>query len=203
MDLIVLAADNTIRASMETLLLKHDRLGIRPIEFEAYSHPHRDPGVFSTAQDFLRQFLKSHDFAIAIFDREGCGSDLVAGAIRKTVQQKLDANGWKNRSSVIVLDPEIEAWVWSPSQNVANALGWRDFRTLKRWLVSQQFLAEEQTKPPKPKEAMEAALKQAKIPRSTAIYVKIAAKIDFENCVDETFLEFTNTLRGWFPPAPA
>jgi len=202
MDLIVLAADNTIRATMEALLPRYGLLRIRPIEFEAYSHPHRDPGVFTTAQDFLRQFLKSHRYAIAIFDCEGCGSNSAPHEIRNSLQQRLDVNGWKDRSNVVVLNPELETWVWSPSHHVATALGWRDFRTLKRWLVSQQFLAESEIKPRRPKEAMEAALQQARLPRSTAIYSKIASKIEFENCVDNTFLEFVATLRSWFPPPP-
>lgn len=201
MDLVVVAADNNIRAAIEALLLRHERIQIRPIQFDAYAHIHKDPGVFTTAQEFLRQFQRSHRYALAIFDRDGCGSDLSANMIKDRVQQNLDVNGWRNRSCVAVLDPEIETWIWSPSQHVATALGWRDFRTLQRWLIQQQFLGEGEVKPARPKEAMEAALRQVKLPRSSAIYAKIASKVEFENCVDAAFCDLVTALRSWFPRA--
>jgi hypothetical protein len=198
-DLIVLVADNNMRAALASLLHRHERLGIHPLQFDAYAHIRKDPGVFKTCQDFFRQFLLSHRYALAVFDWEGCGSNLSADETRKLVQQNLDINGWKNRSAVIVIDPELENWIWSPSRHVARALGWGDFPGLQRWLTQQQFLVPGQGKPLRPKEAMEAALRQVKLPRSSAIYAKVASTVDFENCSDGAFNHLVSTLRSWFP----
>lgn len=57
-------------------------------------------------------------------------------------------------------------------------------------------------KPHAPKEAMEAVLRLARLPRSAARYRQLAEKISLDRCSDETFRKLRTTLQTWFPSNP-
>ena len=199
-DLFVLTADKNTKGALEALLARQVALRIRPITFDIYALPGNDPAVLRQAHDYCRSFLKTHGFALIVFDRDGCGSSDTAQVLADKVQERLNQNGWRDRSAVIVLDPELEIWVWADSPHVARALRWPTLRGLRTWLEGRGLWGPEEQKPIRPKEAMEAALRQAREPRSTAIYVKIARAVDFSECQDPSFLSFRTTLTSWFPP---
>jgi hypothetical protein len=181
-------------------ILSRDRdIGTRQVAFDVYPHPHHDAGVLGECHHFLRPFLRSHHFAIAMFDREGCGSEAPTERLRQEVQNNLTVNGWRDRSAVFILDPELEIWVWANSPRVATALGWKDYRTLTQWLRANGYLTQNETKPSRPKEAMHAALRAARKPKSTAIYQRIASGVRLEECTDRTFMDFVRGLVAWFP----
>ncbi|MCI0613518.1 hypothetical protein L0244_11075, partial [bacterium] len=122
-DLIVLVADGQMKAATEKLLAREHSLGITKPNFEIFVHPERDAGVLGKCQDFLRPFHYLYRFALVMFDRDGCGSQGTAQAIQEAVKKRLDESGWNGRNRVVVLDPELEIWVWADSPNVAKALG--------------------------------------------------------------------------------
>ncbi len=101
---------------------------------------------------------------------------------------------------MIVIDPELENWVWSRSIHVATALGWRDpTLDVREWLLDQNYLADTtQSKPTPPKEAMEAVLRHARKARSSAIYRAIANNVSLTSCDDPSFVKFRQTLLTWF-----
>ena len=122
LDLIVLAADKHIATSVETLL--HERradLGIRAVSFDVRRHPQSDPGCRSGAAEFLRPLNRVYRYALVVFDYEGCGSQDAPEKIRREVESALERNGWRERSKAIVIVPELEAWVWTPSGEVARS----------------------------------------------------------------------------------
>ena len=51
----------------------------------------------------------------------------------------------------------------------------------------------------RPKEAFQAALREARRPRSSSLYQQIAEKVSLHRCKDRSFLEFMDVLRSWFP----
>ncbi len=59
-DLIVLAADLSMRGAIEELLKRHHALGIRQISSDVRSHPHNDPGVFGEAHNFLQAQFRNY-----------------------------------------------------------------------------------------------------------------------------------------------
>ena len=62
--------------------------------------------------------------------------------IQEEVEIGLTRNGWEGRSKAIVIDPELEVWVWSRSPIVAEVLGWdTDIEALRRWLESEDLWA--------------------------------------------------------------
>ena len=166
-NLVVLVADKDTKQALIGIFSRHDSLKIQRVQFDIYVHSNRDPGCYREHSTFLREFIKHYGHALVIFDREGCGDDRREREfLEKQVEDGLAANGWEGRSAAIVIDPELEIWVWADSPHVANALGWSDLEELKRFLRDQKLLDAESIKPSDPKSAVEAALRKKKIPRS-------------------------------------
>jgi len=201
-DLIVLTADKNIQFAVRGILGRHTALGIRQINYDIFVHPERDPGCLRRSDAFLAAFRTSYSRAIVVFDREGCGREGDGRTdLESQVESAIERAGWNVANlAVLVLDPELEVWVWSDSPEVDAALGWRgkapDLRT---WLVRNQYLREGESKPMRPKEAMEAALRQVRRARSSAIFQELAEKVSVERCVDAAFLKLRQVLASWFP----
>lgn len=199
-DLIVLVADKDAELTVKGLLPRHQAFGIRPISKDVYSHPEHDPGCLLRGHEFLRSFIHRYAYAIVMLDREGCGKDAVPGEdLEKEIEERLADAGWKDRSTAIVLDPELEIWVWAESPQVDAILGWEGRQPdLRTWLVTRQFIQEKHTKPQQPKSALEKALREVRQPRSSAIYGQLAKQVSFRHCIDRAFVKFWTTLQHWF-----
>ena len=203
--LVVLVPDADIEQSMQGLFTRTDSLKIAPVDFEVTRHVNRDNGCRSRAPAHLRPYLNTHRYALVVFDRHGCGSPGSRLEIQRDVELDLARNGWNDRSKVIVIDPEIEVWVWSNSPAVARALGWgSDFPALRRWLASGGMWASNRRKPQHPKRAMRSAMEKAGLAgrarRSSSKFYDLAVAVDFSACTDPAFVELERTLRAWFPP---
>jgi hypothetical protein len=203
--LILLLADKNQEGALRGLLARPAAIGLRSIEYDLYVHPERDPGCLLHAHDFLRPFLGVYDRSLVVFDREGCGrEDRDRLSLETEVETRLRENGWSDRAAVVVVDPELEVWVWSDSPHVEKALGWQpgDPR-LVDWLRGEGFLEQGQLKPTRPKEAVEKALRRAQRPRSSALFTQLARQVSTERCLDPSFAKLRSTLQGWFPPSSA
>lgn len=201
-DLMVLAADKNAEQLLQGLLGRHEALRIRPLTFDLRVHPERDPGCLSRAFPLLNLYATTHRHALVLFDREGSGQDEDSRLdLEAQVLAASLGTPWKGRAAVVVVDPEIDTWVWSTSPHVPAALGWvNQTTTLPEWLAEQGYLtASAEIKPARPKEAMEAVLREVKKPRSSAIYKSLAEKVSFQKCADAAFLRLMEVLRGWFP----
>lgn len=199
-DLVVLVADKQMEFSVRGLLERRRALRIQPISFEIFAHPAKDPGCRRKSHDFLRPFHRQYRFALVMFDREGCGSEgQTREELEAEIEQRLAQSGWENRAASVVLDPELEIWVWSDSPEVDRALDWSGRQpNLRSWLKTEGFVTEEGAKPEQPKEAMQRALKIARRPRSASIYRDLASKISVDRCTDAAFIKFKETLQRWF-----
>lgn len=204
-DLIILLADldaeNTVRA-----LLDHrtSDLRIRPVTYEAKRHSMRDSGCYRQAPEFVRSYLRSHTHALVIFDRHGCGKDAkTPEEIEADLETRLRRSGWtKDNSACIVLDPELEIWTWTKSNETARILGFSpDAVVLTDFLSENGLLKEGQAKPSDPKTAVEQCLRRNRKPRSARIFSELAQHVHFEGCEDRAFLKFRRTLETWFGSA--
>ena len=202
--LVVLTADKNAQFAIRGILSRHRSLGFRPLaqnSIDYVTHPEKDPGVLRTAKHLLSPFLRTHAHALAIMDREGsgCGTS-TAEQMEEQVAADLRAAGWADRAAALVIDPELEVWVWADSPHVAAELGWVDQSTdLRAWLVQKGFLFSAEEKPLRPKEALEAALRQAHMPRSSALYKALAEKVSLVRCMDRAFRKLKLMLQSWFP----
>lgn len=202
-DLVALVPDSNYEQGIESLLQRPESLRISPISFDIYTHMHRDPGCLRESHEFLRPLIADYRFAMVLFDRDGCGQeDRPTEEIQRSVQTRLERNGWNAQSRVLVVDPEFDAWVWSDSPHVPAVLGWPDDSdNLRHWLRQQGFEVDSNGKPSNPKEAMERVLRTADKPRSASIYARLGEQVSVRRCTDPTFSAFKETLRDWFPPS--
>lgn len=200
-DLVILASDRNVDFALSGIFSRFESLGIREVSKDIFVHPHHDPGCCQEGSTFLRPFQNNYDHALIVFDREGCGrEDCTREEIEKSIEDELAISGWGDRARAIVIDPEVEMWVWSNSPHVENILGWDGQNpNLRDWLIVKQFLVEGQNKPARPKESLEAVLRKVKKPRSSSIYKQIAERVSLNNCVDPSFIKLKESVRLWFP----
>lgn len=202
-DLIIVVADSEMDFVMHSLLeQRHQSLGIRQIAFDIKRHIHRDAGCLTDCHNYLREDLRYYHYSMVIFDKEGCGREQYSRTeIELEVEDRLSINGWSDRCAAIVIDPELEAWVWSDSSEVDMIFGWKD-RTppLREWIKSKTpYWPVENLKPERPKEALQSAMKAVRQPFSSRLFSDLAQAVSLQRCIDPSFLKFKNILTKWFP----
>lgn len=199
-DLVVLVPDKNMESSVHGLLSRPEALGIRRINFNIHVHIERDPGCFQRGHDFLRPMAKRYSHALIMFDLHGCGYEASSKEqIEEAVGKRLSMAGWNDRGEVVVLDPELEVWVWSDSPHVGRCLGWRGQQPdLRTWLSQEGMWEPNASKPKHPKAAMELALRQVKKPRSSSLYQGLATSVSLQRCEDPAFGKFKSIMHNWF-----
>lgn len=204
-DLAVLVADKNTDAALTALFARPQALGIRPVVASIFVHPRRDPGCVNEAHLFLTPFVQRYRHVLVIFDHEGSGrEDLPPHELAAVIGQRLGESGWRDRGQAIVIAPELEVWVWSPSPHVAQSIGWGDRQPgLRNWLSDAGHWPMDQAKPHRPKDALEAALREIRRPRSSAFYGELAARVSLRGHDEPAFVALTATLQRWFPSEQA
>ena len=186
--------------ALRGILSRHQAIGIRPIEFKIYDHPERDSGCYNQGPSFLHSICQTYRYALLILDRDGSGREsLSREQIENEIEEQLRFRNIGDRVQTIVIEPELENWLWSSSPHVATALGWNSYRDVRRWLEDENLWRPADPKPADPKEAVETAMRQSRKPRSSAVYLSIAQKVSFQDCRDPAFGKLLNTLSSWFP----
>lgn len=200
-DLVLLVADRNMEFTLRGLLGRPEALEIRPVTFDLYVHPRHDPGCLNEAHDFLRPLNRDYERALVLFDQQGCGREHTPlETLCEDVRERLARSGWDQRADVVILAPELEVWVWSASPHVEACLGWAGRQpSLRVWLAENEHWPPGTPKPPQPKEAMEAALRQVRTPRSSAIYRELAQQVSLQGHGEPAFLRLVAVLQRWFP----
>lgn len=205
-DLVVLVEGRSDKKTIEALLNRPEAFGIRALTFDVYAHPQSGPGCLNEAAPFFRAIsaLLRYQYALVVFDREGCGRDKnSAQQIEEEVTNHLQEHGWGNRVGVVVIDPELEAWIWSSSTEVVNALGWQNHDpSLWQWLESNHHVSALNSKPSHPKETLQSALKEVRKGYSASIHAHLASTVSTRRCTDESFRRFKTLLTNWFSLPP-
>ncbi len=201
-DLVVLAADKALELALKGVLARPKALGIRPLDVDIFVEPEHDPACARRGVGFLSHFAEQYRYGLLIFDYEGSGQEEVEPQVlQRKLNDEFQNSPWEERARVIVLYPELEAWIWTDSPHVEEVLGWkgRD-QGLRPWLAEEGYWSADAMKPRRPKEAFEAALHAARKPRSSSLYKQIAERVSLRRCTDTAFLELRNVLLSWFPP---
>ena len=209
-DCVFLTADSTMKQALLGFLTRNDcfrdyNLGTAPFKFDQnedlFSSATMDPGTYTTGEELLKPFQKTHKHAVVLLDAEWDGSP-GADAIRTDLTARIKATGWAEDSfKVIVIDPELEAWIWQRNQRVASALKFNSVPEMVAAVKAAKIAwPEDQPKPSRPKEALEAvATKKRKIGYSSALHRSITASVTLVGCQDEAFLQLRHILQTWFP----
>jgi hypothetical protein len=198
-DLVVLVADVQQEKTIATLLQERSQsLGIpSTLQYEIYPHPLRDPGVYQNAVKFLEPFIETYTHAFVVLDAQWDGSPKKKN-IETELRAGLEKSGWATgHSEVIVLEPELEIWVWVNSPHLKSVLG-LSYEEVKVKGIQKGYWREEASKPHSPKELLEGILREQKKPRSSAIFQQIARDVSLKSCTDASFVLFRETLQRWF-----
>jgi len=201
LDLIVLVPGADEREAIQELLHhRRESLGIKELRFDIKVHPRRDPGCLTEAPDVLQVYASLAQHALVIFDLEGSGAESKNREVLEAdLRDRLSKSGWTDRAEVIVIEPEFDVWAWSSSPHLDEALGWKGRSpALRDWLLRKQLWPEGSRKPPRPKEALQAALRESRVRRSASVYRVIAEKVGIQDCREESFLKFRSILTTWF-----
>lgn len=199
-DLLCLVADGNMKAAVTALLARPKALGIRPVEVEVIVHPRRDPGWFYDSDGLLRGAREEARHAIVLLDQAWDGApEGGAEEAEALLEGRMRTSGLQDWARAVVIEPDLEVWVFNDSPHVATALGWHGRRTaLRNALADLGFWPPEVGKPRDPKAAVMWALRQVRKPRSSSIYRDIAARVSLSRCRDRSFLRFRDLLRSWF-----
>lgn len=202
LDLVLLVPGADEDAALGTLLSERRKsLRIRPIRFKILRHPLRDPGCFRTSPELLRPYQRTAAYALVIFDREGSGREGdAADRVARDLRDRLAATGWGDRAAVVVIDPELETWVWTDSPALDKTLGWEGRSPrLRAWLSEAGLWPEDSAKPPRPKEALQRVLLETRRRSTSVLFQDLARTLSLERCQDPAFQGLRHTLRSWFP----
>jgi hypothetical protein len=198
-DLVILVADKNMQFALKGALSRPIAMGIRPLSYEFRVHPGRDGGVRKTGPEILALERRVFNHALLILDFEGSGTELLAAP---PLEHQLDARlqgHWQDRARAIVIEPELDIWVWGSDNALEAAIGWSESLHIRGWLQQRGFDFDKNGKPARPKEALEDALRKSRLPRSSAIYEHIANRISLHRCADRAFLRLKNQMVTWFP----
>ena len=201
LDLVCLVADKNMEATFSALLTRFQSLGIREIRAEILVHPNRDPGCFHQPEDLLVGYRGEAQQALVVldYDWDHAAADSPE-SLEDRLESRLEQANLVPWAVPIVIYPELESWVWSPSPHVDDALGWRGRSPrLRDALETRGLWPSGIPKPPDPKAAVVWAAREAGLPRSSSIYRQIARRVSTRHCEDRAFRKFRNTLREWFP----
>ena len=176
-----------------------ESMEIRPIEVDFLVHPGRDGGARKSGPELLRLQRQRCEHAILVLDFEGSGANQSEStALEKELDRQLSV-AWGNSAKAIVIDPELDVWLWGGDNAIHEAISWIGPQGVRQWLREQGFLFDDNNKPTRPKEALQAALRARRLPRSSAVYQEIAEKISLRRCNDRSFIRLRETLSEWFP----
>jgi len=201
-DLIVSVADSYQENLMDGLLPRIPRSATtRNFSYKIVQNIGHDSGSYNDSHELLRPSINKYRYALVVFDFEGTGIEqsMTPEQAESNVERLLDRNGWPGRNSVIIVNPEIENWLWQDNPNIQRAIGWTHTLSLYTWARQNGKIRPNQVKPFRPKETFEEALRICRTSKSSSIYKKIASSVSYKGCTDPSFIKLIQQLSTWFP----
>ena len=202
MDLVCLVADKQMEATISGILDRPRALGIRPITKKIVRHQGHDPGCYNSPTDYLSLYREKAEHALIILDHAWDGVPTQSGVdLESLIEKKLSHEGMARWAVPVVIEPELEAWVFSASPHVSRVLGWKDQSSvLREALKKRDFWKPGDPKPADPKAALKYVLGKTGKGRSSSLFRELAQKVSTKGCQDRAFLRLKNLLQDWFPP---
>ena len=141
-DLVILAADKDLEHALKGLLARPAALGIRAVEADIFVEPQHDPACALHGVEFISNFSRQYRHGLLMFDHKGSGMETTdPRVLQKSLNERLAHSAWGERAKVIVLAPELEAWVWNDSPHIDQVAGWKNRNPgLRPWLIDKGWL---------------------------------------------------------------
>jgi len=184
-----------------------DRLGCRTFDFDFQQdivvnvrNGNTDGGIHRRAHELLRRFIRSHQNAVVMLDKN-FGGQMPAAVVREEIRNNLLRNGWSTECvEVVVIDPELEVWLWQRSNpHIARAFRYNGAVSLEEFLEAEGFWPSTARKPAKPKEAVHLLLRRYRAGVPMVVYTRVVENISVSGCQDPAFSRLVGALRRWFP----
>ena len=135
-----------------------------------------------------------------LLDLQWAGSPATATEAENDVEKRLQESSGAGWARAVVIDPELEVWLFAEAPHLEAALGWAGREpSLRNALDSNGLWPRTLVEPADPKKAVEWALRCVRKPRSSSIYRDVADRTSLARCGDRAFLRLKEILRGWFP----
>ncbi len=133
-DLFFLVADSNMEYAIRGFFERgatHQILGCRPFEFDpgrdrdiVVAAGDNDPGLYVRANEWLKARATGYRHVVVMIDAEWEGSP-GAEAIRNKLGKHIEDAGWAAADGLgLVLEPEVDIWLWSDSPHSATTMGW-------------------------------------------------------------------------------
>jgi hypothetical protein len=206
-DCFFLVADSNMRSAFEGFLTRDKfylSLGCGPFDFDPaedilVAAGDNDPGIYTRGHEILRPIRATHKHAVAVLDAEWDGTP-GRQVITEQLSSRIESTGWSREGfQVLVIDPELENWIWQRNVNLAHCLRFKSLSNMMDEPDVQRYWPEKELKPRRPKEVLETLLKKQNIRRSSALYRQITSRVSVKDCQDSAFHLLRDTLRRWFP----
>ena len=212
-DVIFHLADEHMEKGLRAFFSRDDwqyALGCKQFDIDPLSQQdifrvagHTDGGIWKHAGTNLRLFTDKYRFAVIVLDADfepHPGADVLQEDIAKAMVEA----GWDlERFAVIVIQPELEAWLWAPNLNVAKAFGHADFDVLRGNLERERLWTAGDPKPHDLKRARDHAARLGGKKTGGPIFKGVFSEISkraCDRCVEPGFIALRAALRKWFPP---
>lgn len=207
-DLLVFAADADTGAFIGALLDRPEALGIRRVTFDIKRHDRRDPGMVTDGPERARLWKGHYEKALLIWDHEGSGRERkqTPAQAAADIAGRMDDVTWANNHTVVVLEPELEIWLWHCESALRAHLDVSADELLK-WIevfAGRARETPEAVKRDSPKDLFEdivkVRLKRTISPRDFEHIGRRASIRGLMSC--PSFAAIAGALREWFPPEP-
>jgi len=142
------------------------------IKNDILQHPQLDSGVRTGGVQLARIHSEFYRHCLIVFDWYGSGAK-DTHTEEKRIKDELAKSGWEEKAEVIIINPELEIWIWGDSSHIPKILGWKGWDDLREWLIEKEYFKGNQVKPDKPKEALKDALRKKGKRFSSAIHKKV------------------------------
>lgn len=200
LDLAILVADKNMQFALQGALERPQAMGIREITFEITPHFGHDGGMRTIGPQLLALKRSRATYGLLVFDYEGCGAAEPVDELESKMNERLRQQ-WADNAKTVIISPELDIWVWGNENALGQVLQWNKPERIHAWLKKRGFGFSQTAKPERPKEALDAIMRELHEPRSSARYKEIAEKISLKRCVDPAFLRLKQQLQAWFPPS--
>lgn len=201
-DLVCWIPCKDIEATLDSLLTRRtESLGIRPISKDIFKDPNRDSGCWLHGAQNLAAARASYRHGLLVLDQSWDGNPACSALdLEDRIRSRFHEHGIKDWADVVVIDPEVEIWVWTRSPHLLKILGWNgDHAAMKAWLEGKGLWPIGIAKPPDPKKAFEALAFRGQVRLSSSLFRQLAEEMSFRHCHDASFLRLQRILRTWFP----
>jgi len=212
----------------------HRSLGCGPIKLNGISfdpendirvHPAHDPGVWKDPQTILFAERHTYEKCLVILDEAWEGAPAPEKIVADIESLVVNEAKWeRHRFKVILIRPELEAWIWQRNTHVVEAFGFTGTDAQLWTLLAQQSLTldpgkrkhrfapanalagfppawpKKHSKPENPKGLVEALSRQCHSGPASGVFNEISSTISVKGCVDPAFKKLRSTLQDWFPP---